>query len=366
MTVPLGHGGMHGRWARFGPYYAMFPMPWAMEVVAKHSKKGDAILDPFAGRGSSVYAAAAQNRIGYGIEINGVGWLFGNVKLRPASEGRVLRRLHDIGSLVTPAIRRKTKAMPEFFRMCYNSKTLSYLLAARDNLDWRNRTVDATLMAIILVYLHGRAGNSLSNQMRDTKAMAPDYSIRWWRRNGFSSPPDINPVVFLDARVKWRYAKGCPGYDESRMVLGDSTVKVKGFSRKGLRFNLLFTSPPYFQITNYHYDQWIRLWMLGGDPTPQRKPNEGPWRNKFESRTRYVELIRSVFRDCSDVMAKNAVIYVRTDARKFTRDTTLAALRDAFPGKNLKVQDRPLSKPSQTALFGDYSEKPGECDILLQ
>jgi hypothetical protein len=364
--IDLGAGSLNGRWARFGPYYAMFPMPWAMEVVGRYSKEGDTVLDPFAGRGSSVYAAAAQKRVGVGIEINEVGWLFGRVKIGPASEARVLLRLREVESLTTPAVRRRARAMPEFFRLCYSLKVLAFLLSARSNLDWNRSSVDATLMAIILVYLHGRRGNYLSNQMRDTKAMAPDYSVRWWKAKGLTEPPDVDPVPFLEKRMRWRYAKGRPRFDESRMILGDSMGKLKGLSGKGFRFNLLFTSPPYYQITNYHYDQWIRLWMLGHEPTARRKTDEGPWRKKFESKERYAELLQSVFRDCARIMAKDAMIYVRTDAREFTRETTLAALRDAFPGKSITMKDSPLEKPSQTALFGDHSEKPGECDIVLQ
>ena len=37
------------RWARFGPYYAMFPLDFAFEVVERYSQKGDFIIDPFAG-----------------------------------------------------------------------------------------------------------------------------------------------------------------------------------------------------------------------------------------------------------------------------------------------------------------------------
>ena len=37
------------RWARFGPYYAMFPLDFAFEVVEQYSKKDDFIIDPFAG-----------------------------------------------------------------------------------------------------------------------------------------------------------------------------------------------------------------------------------------------------------------------------------------------------------------------------
>ncbi|XHL98491.1 MAG: hypothetical protein P7H58_11360 [Microcoleus anatoxicus] len=57
------------------------------------------------------------------------------------------------------------------------------------------------------------------------------------------------------------------------MLLGDSTSLIgdlaeKVYSGSQSRFNLLFTSPPYFGITNYHYDQWLRLWMLGGTERP--------------------------------------------------------------------------------------------------
>ena len=61
-----------GRWSGLGPYYAMFPKEFAFKVVENYSKPGDAIIDPFAGRASRVYAAAAMERSGVGIEINPV------------------------------------------------------------------------------------------------------------------------------------------------------------------------------------------------------------------------------------------------------------------------------------------------------
>jgi hypothetical protein len=34
------------------------------------------------------------------------------------------------------------------------------------------------------------------------------------------------------------------------------------------RVKLVITSPPYLDITDYHEDQWLRLWFLGGPSTP--------------------------------------------------------------------------------------------------
>ncbi len=58
----LGRRNALGRWAPIGPYYAMFPLSFAFETVAHYCPVGGAVLDPFAGRGSSIYAAVTQGR----------------------------------------------------------------------------------------------------------------------------------------------------------------------------------------------------------------------------------------------------------------------------------------------------------------
>jgi hypothetical protein len=309
-----------GRWSGLGPYYAMFPKEFAFEVVETYSKLGDAVLDPFAGRASSIYAAVAMQRQAYGFEINPVGWLYGFVKLQPATERNVLQRINELGTLSLALSRKKINALPEFFHVCYSSNVLQFLLTARSELEWRTSRVDATVMAIILVCLHGKRESSLSNQMRQSKAMSPEYSIRWWREHQMA-PPDIDPVEFLIQRAKWRYAKGLPNLSDGKMYLGDSTSLIQRLigrvNRHEInRFSLLFTSPPYFGLTNYHYDQWLRLWMLGGTELPTWTGEK--WRGKFESRPGYRDLLEKVFLGCSKVLKRNATVYVRTDARTFT------------------------------------------------
>ena len=62
-------------------------------------------------------------------------------------------------------------------------------------------------MALLLVHLHGKRTDSLSNQMRQTKSLSPQYAVRWWDERGLE-PPDIDPVEFMKKKLKWRYAKG--------------------------------------------------------------------------------------------------------------------------------------------------------------
>jgi hypothetical protein len=245
---------------------------------------------------------------------------------------------------------------------------LRYLLIARDTLRWQTSTVDATLMAIILVHLHGKRDQSLSNQMRQGKAMSPDYCVRWWRDHGLT-PPEIDPVQFLLDRVEWRYAKGTPSLGNATVVRGDSTSHLPRLARKVARgdikpFDLLFTSPPYYAVTNYNYDQWLRLWMLGEEGRPVR--TRGIWQSRFESRDAYRSLLEQVFSRCAPMLTEAAEVYIRTDARSFTYETTLEVLRNAFPLKHVTIVPRPFARSTQTALFGDKSDKPGEIDIILR
>jgi len=362
--------GLHtavGRWAGLGPYYAMFPVDFAFDVVGKFTRPGDAVLDPFAGRASSVYAAAAGGRSGVGIEINPVGWLYGRVKLAPAPKWRVLGRLEHLGKSALSADVALPEETRDFFRLCYSHEVLKFLTVCRNTLMWRQSKVDATLMAIILVYLHGKKPQSLSNQMRQGKAMSPAYSVRWWRENALE-PPELDPVEFLRRRIEWRYAKGIPDCAPSKVILGDSAIVVERLSRmvssrKMRRFNFMFTSPPYAGVTNYHSDQWLRLWMLGGPPGP--KSGEGFSRGRFYARDQYLSLLTKVFVGCAALLRKDATVYVRSDARPCTAEATLNALKAAFPRKAVDVRSAPYPRQTQTALFGDHSAKPGEIDIVL-
>ncbi|HEX5003252.1 MAG TPA: DNA methyltransferase [Bacteroidia bacterium] len=366
--VLKGFSTAESRWARFGPYYAMFPLDFAFEVVEKYSQKGDYIIDPFAGRCSSIYAGGVLGRSSLGIEINPVGWLYGSVKLQPADKEEVVDRLFEIYGKRN-YYRRAIKTMDEFFHMCYCDEVLKFLLSARANLDWRKNNVDATLMSIILIYLHAKLGEGLSNQMRMTKSMGMTYSVNWWKKNKMTKPPKISPCDFIMNKINWRYEKGKPIITESAVVFGDSSNELRIIAdraiKNNIRFSLLFTSPPYCSITDYHADQWLRLWLLGGAANPQslKEKHKGRFLNKQE----YHELLDNVFGLCAKMMKRKSTIYVRTDKREFTLNTTLGILKKHFPKHKVEIINKPLKRntKTQTKLYGDKSMKPGEVDIIL-
>jgi hypothetical protein len=354
------------RWEGIGPYYAMFPIRFADAVIKDHTSVGDTVLDPFAGRGTAIFSAVSLGRRGFGVEISPVGWVYARTKLDPAHLEQVEKRLLVIADQGSEYADQAT-LLPKFFKHCFSPPVRRFLLAARAGLDWRRRTCDRTLMALLLVYLHGKEGEAFSNQMRQTKAMSPHYSIKWWAENG-KKPPDLDAVGFMQQRIRWRYAKGVVDADGSRVYLGNSITVLPQLGRrlrekKEPKPKLLLTSPPYFGVTNYHYDQWLRLWLLGFETDAY--VTRGPYQGRFTNLGRYRNLLKKVFCQAAKIVANDAVIYVRTSKDPFTKEATLNAMRCAFPGKRLLEKYQPFLKPTQTHLFGDKSPKAGEIDLVL-
>lgn len=355
-----------GRWAGVGPYYAMFPAAFAKRVVLDHTDVGDVVLDPFAGRGTGIYSAAINDRHGIGIEINPVGWLYTRAKLRPAPKKDVFKRLHEIGAN-SYRYRQAAKKLPTFFKRCYTLDVRAFLLTARSWLNWRHSRTDWTLMALLLIHLHGKRTDSLSNQMRQTKSMSPPYAIRWWKDND-EHPPVLDPVEFLTKKLDWRYAKGTPAITCSEVYLGDSVTRLSQLRPILHTFGpgeakLLFTSPPYCGVTNYHYDQWLRLWLLGGPEMPGAQIDSR--RGKFCDRAKYRDLLKLVFTKAKSLLAEDAVVYVRTDSRSLTKSITIEILRDVFPDKRMVEHNSPSPRKTQTDLFIDGIPKAGETDLVL-
>ena len=351
------------RWAGVGPYYAMFPATFADHVVERYSAPGDTVLDPFAGRGTALFSAAVQERFGVGVEVNPVGWVYAQAKLHAAARSDVKERLKQI-SRSAWRFREEAERLPVFYSHCFSRSVRAFLLAARAMLNWRRCKVDWTTAALLLVNLHGKREASFSNQMRQTKSMSPQYAIEWWRARKLR-PPKVDPLEFMEKRLAWRYAHGRPRLRGSRVYLGDSVRRLPSLVDQGeVQAQLLFISPPYCAVTNYHYDQWLRLWLLGDSPAP--RVVSGSSRGRFSNSEAYEQLLRDVFTKAGKLLAEDAVIYVRTHKRELTYTITRRVLREVFPDKRIRAVSRPFTTPTQTTLFGDAPEDTGEVDLILK
>ena len=64
-------------------YLASFPAALAHAFIARYSRPGDVVLDPFSGRGTTPLQACAEGRIGVGNDLNPFAHLLTASKVEP-------------------------------------------------------------------------------------------------------------------------------------------------------------------------------------------------------------------------------------------------------------------------------------------
>lgn len=318
---------MRHRFHALCPYFAMFPESFAETWISALTKRGDAILDPFCGRGTLPFQALLMGRRAIGVDVNDVAYCVSRAKTNAPTLAAVRRRIAQLEeSFDGERYERERRRMPEFFRVAFQAETMRQILSLRDNLRWKRSRVDCMIAALTLGSLHGESERSpsfLSNQMPHTISTKPAYSVRFWKKHGFRAPRR-DAFDLLRSQAAFRYASAPP--ENTASILH---MDMRDLPRVELREKVrcVITSPPYFDVTSYTEDQWLRLWFLGGAPKPEKMRGE----ERTQDQDRYWRLIADMWRALGLVLGKRSNVVVRIGAvsygpEKLTKQLEGAAL----------------------------------------
>jgi site-specific DNA-methyltransferase (adenine-specific) len=299
-------------------YLASFPAGLVHAFIARYTRPGDVVLDPFSGRGTTPLQACAEGRIGAGNDLNPFAQILTAAKVDPPTKADIKTRLaalrlawaasatewnaladaivanpgspeievpgagsrpiaaaadpgarsaganHPIGSIAI----RPDASVPAEVALAFHPRTLAQLLYLRAGLDPDDRT-DRFVLATLTGILHGKSASYLSAVMPNTFSMAPRYVRDFVERTGFHSP-ERDTFGLLDDKVRRLYRQPLP-VARGVALLGDARdagVRFREALRaRGLpeRARLVVTSPPYLRVVKYGYYNWLRLWLLGYD-----------------------------------------------------------------------------------------------------
>jgi site-specific DNA-methyltransferase (adenine-specific) len=279
-------------------YLASFPAALAHAFIARYSRRGDVVLDPFSGRGTTPLQACAEGRFGVGNDLNPFAHLLTAAKVEPASPAEAQLRLAALrlawaadaeswlalaervaarpgasevrvpiaGSGASPGA--ADEPVPAEVAVAFHPRTLAQLLLVRTSLELA-RPTDRFLAAALTGILHGKSASYLSEIMPNTFSMAPRYVRDFAARTEFHSPDrDVFDCLALKlGRLQRQPPPSAPGV----ALLGDAR-DVADRSRSALRerglpdrARLVVTSPPYLRVVKYGYYNWLRTWFLGFD-----------------------------------------------------------------------------------------------------
>ncbi|HLX35124.1 MAG TPA: DNA methyltransferase [Candidatus Limnocylindrales bacterium] len=264
-------------------YLASFPAALAHAFVARYSRPGDVVLDPFSGRGTAPLQAAAEGRIGVGNDLNPFAWCLTAAKLEPATPAEVATRITALrlayravvrawrsraADVQATAGRAEPGSVPTEVAVAFHPRTFAEVLFLRETLRLDDR-VDRHIAAAMTGILHGKSPAYLSTLMPNTFSMAPRYVREYAARTGYAAP-ERDTFALLEAKMR-RLQRDPAPRGPGLALLGDAR-DAGARSRAALRTaglpdraRLVVTSPPYLRVLRYGYYNWLRTWFLGLD-----------------------------------------------------------------------------------------------------
>jgi site-specific DNA-methyltransferase (adenine-specific) len=328
-------------------YLASFPAALAHAFVARYSRRGDVVLDPFSGRGTTPLQASAEGRIGVGNDLNPFAHLLTASKVEPATLAEARTRLAALrlawaagsdawlaladrvvvepgagdarvptagtGAFATAA----AEPVPAEVAVAFHPRTLAQLLLVRTALQL-DRPTDRFLAAALTGILHGKSASYLSEIMPNTFSMAPRYVRDFAARTNFHSP-ERDVFDCLERKLN-RLFRQAPPQTPGLALLGDArdvAARTRGALReRGLpeRARLVVTSPPYLRVVKYGYYNWLRTWFLGFDARAIDATLDDA-----HHREPYLAFLRDVLADLRGILTDDAVVVLVIGDVEFDR-----------------------------------------------
>lgn len=285
------------------PYFTMFPLSFPLDILER-ARPGDAVLDPFCGRGTTNFAARLLGLFSLGVDASPVAAAITASKLVQIGVDDILAEARRILS------ERKARHVPtgEFWQLCFDPTVLEALCRFREAF-LEDCTTDAriALRGIILGALHGpkqKTPSYFSNQCPRSYAPKPAYATRFWQARGLKPEP-VDVLAVIERRAKRYYS--APLGAAGMVRLADSR-DPEAVCAPGMRFNWVITSPPYYGMQTYIPDQWLRNWFVGGpDAVEYTKRNQIIHSNPDA----FAADLRRVWRNVASVCAEDATMVIR-------------------------------------------------------
>ena len=400
-------------------YLACFPAALAHAFVARWSRPGDVVLDPFSGRGTTPLQACAEGRVGVGNDLNPFAHVLTGSKVDPPSDGEArarlarlridwtlqageweaLARAAAVGSAgAVPVAGVHTTALPPAgaavpaaggrggpgaadeplppeVALAFHPRTLAQLLFLRSRLVLADRT-DRFLAAALTGILHGKSRSYLSEIMPNAFSMAPRYVRDFAGRTAFASP-ERDAFTCLGAKLD-RLARDPRPPVRGLALLGDARdagtrmqAALRALSLPE-RARLVVTSPPYLRVVKYGYYNWLRTWFLGFSAATIDGTLDDAHR-----REPYLIFLREVLADLRVALADDAVVVlvigdVEADRGKRIRggvglaETAWEAAAEPEGYHLAGIVLDPVAAPRKmTKLWGDEAGQATKTDRIL-
>jgi hypothetical protein len=242
-------------------YRACFKPQLPEFFIQRLTQPGDAVHDPFMGRGTTPVQAALMGRRPVGNDVNPLSLLLTRPRLTPPTLGAIAARLRDI-PWESGAIER------EDLLVFYHPQTLRHLEALRAWFLARAplaggapHAVDDWIRMVALNRLTGHSPGFFSVYTLPPNQAVSVQSQQKINAARNQTPPlrDVPALILKKSRAL--LSEGTPpAHPPAHLVVGlaEQTRSIPTAS-----VALVVTSPPFLDVVQYATDNWLRCWFAG-------------------------------------------------------------------------------------------------------
>jgi len=247
-------------------YRACFKPQLPRFFIERLSGPGDAVFDPFMGRGTTLLEAALLGRVPAGTDSNPLARMLIAPRLNPPVPGQVAARLEEIDT-------RFSLEPAEDLHVFYHPETLREICSLREYLIERERTgeadpTDAWIRMVALNRLTGHSPGFFSVYTLPPNQAASITAQKRINARLQQSPPyrDVKKLILKKSRrllagVTPEERRSLASLNARGHVLTSPAASVPAISSNSA--TLVVTSPPFLDTVNYKADNWLRCWFAG-------------------------------------------------------------------------------------------------------
>jgi hypothetical protein len=249
-------------------YRACFKPQLPRFFIDRLTSPGDAVYDPFMGRGTTLVEAALLGRRAFGCDVNPLSRVLCEPRLCPPSLSEVRGALAEVDFA-------DAGEMPGDLLVFYHPDTLRQICALRRHLarkaaEGTLTTADRWIRMVAVNRLTGHSRGFFSvytlppNQAVSVRSQAKINA----RRNQVPEPKDVPGIILRKSRLLTSTLTPGERAALARLAGGHRLVTGRAADAAALPGDsaaLAVTSPPFLDVVDYKSDNWLRCWFCDID-----------------------------------------------------------------------------------------------------
>lgn len=239
-------------------YYAAFRPELPSHFIQAYSKKGDVVLDPFCGRGTTALEANLLGRVAYSSDRNPIAALVTAAKTLPVGLDEVVLRLNEVDFTRPVDLAEYQSGLAAF----YHPNTFRELVHLRNFLGAKQDRVNRFIELLALSRLHGHTAGYFSAYTAPQRSLSPSRQLQLNLRR--REQPEYRAVV---PRIIRRAAQVLQdGFSRDFFQAASKNI-VHSCDARNLNYlvpqsvDLILTAPPLPDTFCYEREQWLEYWF---------------------------------------------------------------------------------------------------------